>query len=281
MKKYYVLLIYLIFNVTGKSQVQSSWYEDFEAMTINQPPSGNWLVGNSIVMGYPHGNPGLGDNQHSLSSYLNTGIQTDSIFTPKLTGFQGVDCGYNFYYRICNWLGNTITSPVTLSIDDTCSLSIYKYSGSNLVGIIPVYKIHSGNHNPDTNYTFSPGNQFPNIIYSDTFRIAIHIKKGVLGNYWYDFDRFQTAYYTGINSVSTSTKIHIYPNPVKNEINFKLDYPTQNIQIIDIYGKSIEFREESNHHKHQIHLNSSLAPGIYFISIKTDKETINSKFLKE
>lgn len=278
MKKFYLLCIYLIFNVTCKSQLGLS--EEFETMTINQPPTGDWLSSNFTVTASPHGYIGMG-NRQALSCHLNYGVQNDSVFTPLLTGCNYGTCGYTFYYRICNWLGNTITSPVNLSNGDTCSVSFYKYTGSNLTSIIPVHKIHSGTHNPDTNFTFWPTYLFPNISYLDTFRIAIHIKKGVLGSYWYDFDRFSAQVFTSINKNNNQHQINIYPNPAKNEISFKLYTPVRNIQIIDIYGKSIKFSEESDQDKHQIHLNSLLVPGIYLISIKTDMGIINSKFLKE
>lgn len=284
MKKYYFLLIYLLSNATIQSQViNGGWNEDFDNMTVNQPPNSGWLASsNFTVLPTPHGGqPQLGDNGSAISCHLNYGIQNDSVFTPLLTGWQYGASGFTFNYRICNWFGNTIISPATLSNDDTCSLSFYKYSGTNLTAIIPIHKIHSGNHPTDSNFTFWPTYLFTNVSYSDTFRIAIHIKKGVLGSYWYDFDKFLAAAFTNINEASNSNKIYIYPNPAKNKLSFKLDSPIKNIQLSDIYGKLIEFNLESNQDTHQIHLHPSIASGIYFISIKTDKEIINSKFLKE
>jgi hypothetical protein len=290
MKKYYFLFIYLLINTPIRTQVLNGWWsEGFDNMTVNNMPDNDWIsTGNGIILSNFHqDNASLNPTGNALSCNLTSVVIIDSILTPKMTHHDDnyVLSVCNLGYRISEWNNNTFVSQHNLVSGDTAYLIIYKYSGNQVVSQTISRKIHSGNQYDNAN---GGGINFavmffnlPTIHYTDTFRIGIKMINNSHADYWYDFDDFEMSYVTGINDYKNKKSIALFPNPAINEISFQLNSPIQNIQIIDIYGKSIEFRDESNHHKHQIHLNSSLAPGIYFISIKTDKETINSKFLKE
>ncbi|MCD6020083.1 MAG: Secretion system C-terminal sorting domain [Bacteroidetes bacterium] len=142
-------------------------------------------------------------------------------------------------------------------------------------------KIHSGNY---TNGTFGD-NLFLtpyNVIHTDTFRIAIHITRGAIGDYWYDFDDFLLAYIVNAKEVHPLPSIILFPNPTNNKITFQLNEDIKSIQIKDVYGKPITFDYEINKNlQHEIQINPSLEFGTYFLSVKTDTRVINSKFIKE
>ncbi len=82
---------------------------------------------------------------------------------------------------------------------------------------------------------------------------------------------------TGIADIERAS-VEIFPNPVKdvlqiknNELKIKL------IEIVDLSGKVIY---EFNNFRNQINV-SALSQGIYFLKLKTDKETVMKKFVKE
>lgn len=85
-----------------------------------------------------------------------------------------------------------------------------------------------------------------------------------------------------LNEKRFESDLKLYPNPAKNEISFQLNYEVQKVQLTDVFGKQIEFTQTNSGNNHyKINFNSSLANGVYFISIKTSNGIINSKFVKE
>ena len=78
---------------------------------------------------------------------------------------------------------------------------------------------------------------------------------------------------------------HIFPNPTRQSINITLESPLAtkaSFAIIDIYGKQLHLKkQELVKGKQQINLEvENLSPGTYFISINTNKETVQRKFIK-
>ena len=68
----------------------------------------------------------------------------------------------------------------------------------------------------------------------------------------------------------------------KNEISFQLNYEVQKVQLTDVFGKQIDFTlSNSDNNNYKINFNSSLANGVYFISIHTSNGIVNTKFVKE
>ena len=81
---------------------------------------------------------------------------------------------------------------------------------------------------------------------------------------------------------SLDSDLKLYPNPAKNEISFQLNYEVQKVQLTDVFGKQIEFTlTNSDNNNYKINFNSSLANGVYFISIHTTNGIVNTKFVKE
>lgn len=74
------------------------------------------------------------------------------------------------------------------------------------------------------------------------------------------------------------SKIQIYPNPVKDIINFRTPEKIKKIEICDLSGRLIE--TGSNFKDNRIDV-SVLRSGNYILKLITDKNTYHSKFIKE
>jgi len=82
---------------------------------------------------------------------------------------------------------------------------------------------------------------------------------------------------TGIAKVE-STYIIIYPNPVNDELIIETgELKFNHVEIVDSSGKTIYWFDNS---RNKINV-SDLTQGIYFVRIKTDKENLIYKFVKE
>lgn len=260
------------------------WQENFDGMNISQSPSDDWIsTGGFNVLGSPHGDTTFSNTWvNGLSCNLNAITLSDSVFTPKITGHGQFTSAFGFKFRICNWSGGIPVSPTNLSAGDTCYISIYKYIGSFVSDKKILSKIHSGTYTPQMGFTNVGITLINNLLPSDTFRLAIHVKKAVLGDYWYDFDDCGTFYLTSVKEINNNLSHNLFPNPAKNDISFKLDEIIERIQLTNIYGQSVDFNSEINNEGcNKIHFNPSLASGVYFITVKTDKRTVNSKFIKD
>jgi len=89
---------------------------------------------------------------------------------------------------------------------------------------------------------------------------------------------------TGINEITISDYLKIYPNPVSNQLNITvapdLVYDVQRIDIQSIQGKTIKSENGVNLAKYSISIND-LPPGIYFAQIVTNKGISIKKFVKK
>lgn len=279
---YTPILIILFFTTNLNAQISGNWQQNFEGMPINQSPIGDWLsTGSFSVLPAPHGLL-YSTNVNGLSCNLNASHLSDSIFLPKTTGVLDYWTLPFIQFRICNWSAGIPTSTTMLGAGDTCFFSIYKYTGSVVTSKKIVEKIHSGNYASSLSFQqiFIPIN---GIGASDVFRIVIHITRGSIGDYWYDFDNVCfCANISSVKEIHGNQFLNVYPNPAKNEISFVLNESIKEISFTDAYGKQIDYKlftkENTNH---QLKFNSSLSSGIYFITIKTDKGILNSKFVKD
>lgn len=84
----------------------------------------------------------------------------------------------------------------------------------------------------------------------------------------------------GTNFVNKDNTIFIYPNPVKNVLNFDLkeQLEIQSITINDIAGKTISVSSYNALNSIDV---SHLTAGVYFITFKTAQTTVVKKFIKE
>ena len=90
-------------------------------------------------------------------------------------------------------------------------------------------------------------------------------------------------YDLGLGAVSDFeiADVRLYPNPAQSELN--LDIPeSMNVQVIRIFsanGAEVKQARTTDNFK-TIDI-SALYPGVYFLSIQTDEEVINKKFIKQ
>lgn len=83
----------------------------------------------------------------------------------------------------------------------------------------------------------------------------------------------------GVSNFDTN-KVHLFPNPVLNELNIGFDTETQTrFKIFDIYGKLI-LKSENVAGKIWTINTSTLTSGVYFILVITNRTTKSYKFLK-
>jgi hypothetical protein len=83
----------------------------------------------------------------------------------------------------------------------------------------------------------------------------------------------------GIEDMS-SNGISIYPNPMKDKLNFEFEHNNiQKIEIFNITGKTL-FEKTKIKQKETIDL-SKFNDGVYIINIQTDNELVTTKIIKE
>ncbi len=279
MKKVFLILFIIAVNQITKAQViAGQWFENFQTMPINQSPNSGWLSSGSFSVIPDH----QGWANNTLSCNFNSNHTTDSIFTPLITRHDPALGSFppQIGYRIYNWSGGSSISTTTLGAGDTCYFFIYKYSNYLLTSKELVTKVYSGNYpygSSGTNLIFPSYN----VVQTDTFRIGIKITGNSNSDYWYDFYDFLLTYISNVKKVKSVLSITPFPNPTNNKITFQLNEDIKSIEIKDLCGRPIKFDYEINTNlQHEIQINPTLEFGTYFISIKTDKEIINSKFIK-
>lgn len=91
---------------------------------------------------------------------------------------------------------------------------------------------------------------------------------------------------TNIGSVTLSASdiikgkdaVNVYPNPTKGDVNIKADSKINSVEVYDAQGRIIQKQNfNSQEAKISIHNNAS---GMYIFKIKTEKETITKKVIK-
>ena len=90
------------------------------------------------------------------------------------------------------------------------------------------------------------------------------------------------SFANGINE-TTPKQITLYPNPATNTLTLNLSQlqklQNASLSIYDIQGKQL-LQQNITDTQTQIDI-SSFAKGIYIVKLQTDKETLQSKFVKE
>jgi N-acetyl-anhydromuramyl-L-alanine amidase AmpD len=89
----------------------------------------------------------------------------------------------------------------------------------------------------------------------------------------------------GLNDLTSGNTISVYPNPLTNNstIRYQISEPTNlKISLLDVLGKEVILYQNTNQAagKHEIAFGSAdLASGIYFVKMRTDKETKTLKVI--
>ena len=74
-------------------------------------------------------------------------------------------------------------------------------------------------------------------------------------------------------------EVAVYPNPASNFIKFSTDYKVENSNYIIYNQTGVEVKKGVST-TNTISI-EDITPGIYFITIKTENKTFNSKFIKQ
>ena len=89
--------------------------------------------------------------------------------------------------------------------------------------------------------------------------------------------------FVGITENTPNNKLSLFPNPATNTLSLNLSQlqklQNASLSIYDIQGKQL-LHQNINEEQTQIDI-SSFAKGIYIVKLQTEKETLQSKFVKE
>jgi len=83
-------------------------------------------------------------------------------------------------------------------------------------------------------------------------------------------------YGLGMEDLSPSAKVTLYPNPVKEVLYFSASGKVAKAEIYDLNGRLVKTATVSNNSVNV----SSLSKGVYLIILHTDKGTVKEKFIK-
>lgn len=117
----------------------------------------------------------------------------------------------------------------------------------------------------------------PNLVVGNTFSNSANIY------FDYNFPIITNSYTTsiqntlGIQENDVINEIDVYPNPVKDFLNFKTEYNIFKIEIFDITGRKFS---SNSVHENKIDL-SDLKTGHYILKLYTENGIINTKIIKE
>ena len=233
-----------------------------------------------------------------LSDY---GITNDYKITNVSFGVQTANTSFPVEVNVYNWTGGTFptgtatllsTSNVNLT---TASAGTVVSTGTNLTTtvtagstfVVEVY--HDGDVTPvqafymGTNTATQTG---PSYLSSETCGILTPTATGTGG-----LAAFSTARWimsvTGVNAtlgttdVINSRQLQIYPNPVKDVLNFKLSdgLKVESVEIYDLAGKQINLKNSKFVSSVNV---SNLVKGNYILRVKADDGKVHiQKIIKE
>lgn len=128
------------------------------------------------------------------------------------------------------------------------------------------------------------GNQVPPVITSTGNRLYITFISDDSGQ-GQGFDAFYETKIIGVNSVTLSRKVNIYPNPVKDKLFISLNDIENwngNIEIYNVTGKLVYSNKLNVNSEKTSSINiSDLPNGFYTVKVISDNGTFVSKFVKE
>jgi Zn-dependent metalloprotease len=78
---------------------------------------------------------------------------------------------------------------------------------------------------------------------------------------------------------NVGSSVKLYPNPTSSQLNIETENLIQSVQIFTIDGSLVQ-QETALERGNSLNV-GNLTPGLYFISIKTDKDTVVRKFIKQ
>lgn len=93
-----------------------------------------------------------------------------------------------------------------------------------------------------------------------------------------DIGAFEKQVSLSSSDISNEKNIQIYPNPVKDILNFTSDEKIRRVEILSMDGKNVLNKSMNDERKLNV---QSLSKGLYLIKITTVKESKTIKFIKD
>jgi len=118
---------------------------------------------------------------------------------------------------------------------------------------------------------------------STTYTLAVRAFDGVYNQSPISGSLEVVTYPSGINRVVIYENLHIFPNPVDDEINLQITTMGEvRILIYDVLGRQTAPPRIIKHQKGTMTMSAKqLTPGLYYLVVKSDNRTYSGRFMKK
>ncbi len=277
--------------VSGVPQQPGAYSESFEGSglpanwsVINQTGGTTWQ---QTTLG-----AATGSKSYMIDGTINPNSAIDILQTPSYDMLNNQNLVYTFRYAYARYSAtHNDVFKVQVSKDcggtwiDTYVPSMSSFaSGSGGVTTTPLVPTS----NQFKTYTLSNHPAFTNYLFEPNLRIRFYFQEDAaagFGNRLYLDDINFNAGTTGINELSQSVGLSLYPNPAKEETNLKLSLSNTSLlgyTITDITGRLMQVENVKTYPVGEHTLNiatKDLSKGIYFVNVNLNG-TILSRKLK-
>lgn len=188
-------------------------------------------------------------------------IKTNGMGYSKLLDFAGIT--------------NGATPACTLFSDGTFLYGMTEQGGTDSLGTIFKIKSDGTEYFKLLDFTgIANGNSPQGPLISDgTFLYGMTVSGGITGM----GTIFKLGLSTGITINNNSNEFNVFPNPTLGTFTIKTNENEYLLIISNIFGENI-YQKRIRNQQSEIDL-SQQATGIYFVNIKTEKETISKKLI--
>ena len=286
-----------IFTLLAVSTIAANFFGQVITQSGSQTvsPTGSVACG-SQANGYTADNSYI--RVFKLSDY---GITSDYKITNVSFGVQTANSSFPVEVNVYNWTGGTFPTG-TAALLGTANVNVATANqgtvvntGTNLTTtvtagstfVVEVY--HDGDVTPPQSFYMGTNNAAqtgPSYIVSETCNILTPTATGTGG-----LAAFATAKWvmsiTGVNptlgttDVINSRQLQVYPNPVKDVLNFKLSegLKVESVEIFDLTGKQINVKNSKFVSSVNV---SNLAKGNYVLRVKANDGKVHiQKIIKD
>lgn len=277
--------------VNGAPQQPGAYSESFEGSglpanwtVINQTGGTTWQ---QTTLG-----AATGSKSYMIDGTINPNNAIDILETPSYDMLNNQNLVYTFRYAYARY-SNTHADVFKVQVSKDCggtwidtyvpSMSTFA-NGSGGVTTTPLVPTS----NQFKTYTLSNHPAFTNYLFESNLRIRFYFQEDAaagFGNRLYLDDINFNAGTTGINELSQSVGLSLYPNPAKEETNLKLNLSNTSLlgyTITDITGRLMQVENIKTYPVGEHTLNiatKDLSKGIYFVNVNLNG-TILSRKLK-
>ena len=235
------------------------------------------IDGNRIIAGSENGVVNISTNNGASWSAFNIGSLNTKIISLALIGntiFAGTDGNGIFISNNngLNWYEANNGFQYPMGISSLVTNGSVIYAGTFNEGVF--LSSDNGVNWVEQNTGFTLGKQIVSSI-----KIGNYIFVSLPASLW----RRPLSELTGITETHKSKNLSLIHNPATNSLTLNLSQlqgmQNANLSIYDIQGKQL-LHQNISQTQTQIDI-SSFAKGIYIVKVQTDKESLQSKFVKE